>query len=194
MDSTHFLLLQHGLADLTITIFTICHYSHYFAYNINSLFFFFFFSGSFYPIKFNSMPTQLLSKAAIYGWRRVPTQQPLWFLFFNSCTVISRGPLCFLACSPKFSSLIHSPVFWGDTSKCLYFPHINASFPKFILSWWLASSFTDKVEATEENFHPRMYQPVWICPYILPSLFLTVDEPSTVKLTTVKLTTDEPTV
>ena len=194
MDWTHFLLLQHGLADLTVTIFTICHYSHSFAYTINSLFFFFFPLGV--SILLNS--TQCLlnsSQKQLYmvgGGYRLSNLSD--FFFFNSCTVISRGPLCFLACSPKFSSLIHSPVFWSDTSKCLYFPHINASFPKFILSWWLASSFTDKVEATEENFHPHLDQPVWICPYILPSLFLTVDELSTVKLTTVKLTTDEPTV
>ena len=177
MDSTHFLLLQNGLVDLTITIFTIC---HSFTYTINpfSVLFCFFLGVS---IRLNS--TQCLlnsSQKQLYmvGGGYWLSNLSDWFFFFNSCTVISRGPLCFLACSPKFSSLIHSPVFWSDTSKCLYFPHINASFPKFILSWWLASSFTDKVEATEENFHPLMYQSVWICPYILPSLFLTIDEPS----------------
>lgn len=180
MDSTHFLLLQHGLVDLTITIFTICHYSHSFTYTINtfSVLFCFFLGVS---IWLNSTQCLLNSSQSSYIWLEEGTDSATSltdFFFFNSCTVISRGPLCFLVCSPKFSSLIHSPVFWSDTSKCLYFPHINAFFPKFILSWWLASSFTDKVEATEENFHPRMYQSVWICPYILPSLFLTVDEPS----------------
>ena len=83
-----------------------------------------------------------------------------------------------LSCSPNFS-LICSPVSKVTLLNSLHFPQINTSFPKFILTDGLLHILLTKLKPHKRIStcsHPHMYQSICICPYILPSLFLTVDE------------------
>lgn len=142
----------------------ICHYSLFCTINLFfplRVCFFFPPQLNSYQCLLNSSPKQL----SLAGGGGALTQQPCWIdFFFKFMNINFKWVLVLLSCSPNFSSSICSPVSKVTLLKSLQFLQINTSFPKFILSWWLASYFTDKVEGTEGNFHmlPPPHVPVYL--------------------------------